>query len=292
MPKTLNCAVTSGVSSDALDIANGEGINSVISKVVKEVECLKESACDPCNSCGDTAAVSTGVTTAGSNDIGNISSTGNRTKTLTTPIEVKVVPTGSNISVEYNASAVVASLGCDRVQTRVNLNSGSNRLSTSTSTVGAFKASPDKFPVTLNINISCYKDGITQEINLQKTLVASASTNNEYPKSTDLSQTALSSQPEVNEYLDECVTDVKNRVAALEGVNLNGTTGLTSIVSSLEARIDTLKEELDNQEVKCGETSLCDLKSLIEAQAEQIQIMAQEIVRLDTQYRTLSNRIG
>jgi len=288
LPVNLRCGVTEGVQSDTLDIQEGESLNSTLSKVVKEVECLKDSGCDPCNSCGDTSTT-TSTTSTEPVFLGNIQSTGSSSKRLTTSFPLEVVPSASSVSVNYNLSDAINSNGCTRTSSSVSIISGGNILNTSKSLIGVLTTTADKFPVEFKVNVTCSKDGKTEEISFNKTISASASNTDEFLTCTTLgSGTSLDGQSDVNEYLDTCVNEIKGRVTALEQVNYSGNTGIESISAALEQKITETQESIQNIDNSCDGVSICDLKATIDTQATQIQVLVDEIRRIDQQYKNLA----
>lgn len=286
LPQSLRCGVTEGVFSDTLEIVEGEAVNSVLGKIVGAVECLKEDECDPCNSCGETTTTTT--TESAPTNLGNLQSTGNQSKRLTTPFNLSIVPTGNAVRVEYNMSDVVSENACERTSNRISVSSGGNQINSSSALVGSFSATADKFPLQYTVMVSCSKDGQTQELTFNKTVSASAASTQEYLTCTTIgSGTGLSSQGDVNEYLDTCVNEIKGRVTALETINYAGNTGIESIAGNLETQIAAVQTNIDNFDGSCDGVSICDLKTEVDAINAKLSVMAGEIASLDSKYASV-----
>lgn len=195
-----NCFDRTG--SDCIVTASGQSLQSVLDGLVEDVNSLKEDVIN----IGSTNSVG---------EIGNLTSTNVPLSFVSpNPIVLTVKPGQTNTSVEYDLRKALPDSKQDVINVEVygTVNGVTGTIYKGKTSVGFFNAIPSNFPLTLKVNATSLTSKGQVILTLNKSILNAASVTNEFPTLTDLTKTSLTSQKEVNTWLDTRISSLQNLV--------------------------------------------------------------------------------
>ncbi|MCO6500894.1 MAG: hypothetical protein J5I47_11060 [Vicingus serpentipes] len=296
-----NCIAITFSNSD-LDIEGGvDSLKTALVKIVEDLISLRKGICDPCNDCAGAATTSTVTASAATSNLGNVGINSSAARVGLTPIKLIIEPGITNTTIQYDAQNAIKELGSGQSLTKVEVfgtaNNRSTRIYSSSSDVGSFSATPENFPVTVSIETTKFTDAGQNIMKFQKTLNNAKVSSDEFFMINDMQKVSMTSQSEVNEYLDKQVSSVRNLIKSIENVNSNGKVGFNSIFSDIRNQIDTIKKDMaDTSDLDSSLDSLqkqINAQSiLINTQADKIKVQEDKVKMLETLYDQLNDKVN
>lgn len=226
------------VTNTQLDIqAQVDSLATALAKIMDAIVCLQDNECDPCNKCNEQSSTSTIET------LGNISSAKSKQTKSTTPFTLTVTPGKTSTSISYDLKNAIGQEGTAIVNAEAfgNQNGLHSRLSRSNSTVSTFNASPENFPVTMQIDVTEVTSEGQNILKFQKTIQNVEETTSEVFDVASVNETSLETQKDVNEHFDKQVSSLQSQITNVENVSSNGQTGLNNILADIQRQLDDLK---------------------------------------------------
>lgn len=281
--KCINISVT----AESLDIQGGiDSLETALVKIINEIICLKEAECDPCNKCKEQGVVIT-------SDVGNLTTSNKPLSRLSSPFELKIEPTSINTAIEYDITDALPAEGVaiTNVEAFGIVNGRPSRIFRSSSNIGTFDATPENFPVNINIDVTCMTPEGQEIMKFNKSVTNTRSTSNEVFTVLDLSKTSLVDQKDVNEHFDRMLSSLENSINSINKINLNGKTGFNSIMSEFQTQLNKLSSDIDGNEDN-AEALITQLEIIINSQQNTIDSQTKAIEALQTKVDSLAKTIG
>lgn len=197
------------VTSQVLEIKKGtDSLQTALQKIISYVESI------------DLTQSVTSESELG--DLNTLTSTSN-SFISNSRIKIDVFPGNTSTTITYDLLDLISEFNCGSTLSKVtiygtNPNNGSfAKLDDSSSKSRAFTVSPQNFPITIDAEVYCIKNGGNQtKISYRKKLDNVKSSYSDYVSYSNLSPTSLGSQKEVNEHFDELLGSISNKLAMLE----------------------------------------------------------------------------
>ena len=317
-PTRDNCWFYTGSSNSELNIEQGDSGKKVVETLIEEVSSLKEKS-DSCGKCGSGTSTSN---TSDSNIDSNISlvspvtcgGTSTDSRKSSNPVSIKTVPTTTGVNVEYDVETIIPE-GARVISSRICVDGTKNgyasRIAESSSTVGAFRLSPDNFDANLDIDVRFQTEAGEEQYKGVFPLSPKGQEDSVFLNGGTANNKVANTQQEANTTFDNCIKDINSQLRAINESNIvNEFYKLRNRIEELESRLADISNESITFSDSCDECSngtvtktlkealsdaascCCETKQSVRTVTNTVATVRQQVQNIPTTINTISTGTG